>query len=62
MNPVYAINGTGPPNTRLNIDDFSTNAEYSIRWSLYLRAMNELQLALPADYTGYYTIAGKGVS
>lgn len=56
--PAYAIDGTKEPNTRLNIDDFSTNDDYKIQWGLYLRALNVLQAAPPTDFKGYYRIAG----
>jgi hypothetical protein len=54
----YAIEGTGDPNTRLDIDDFSTNPEYTIQWSLFLRSLAKLQLAPPEEAIGYYRIAG----
>ncbi|RPB06673.1 Di-copper centre-containing protein [Morchella conica CCBAS932] len=54
----YAIEGTGDPNTRLDIDDFSTNPEYTIQWGLFLRSLAKLQLAPPEEAIGYYRIAG----
>lgn len=59
MNPDFAVEGTGEPNTRLDIDDFSTNVDYRIRWGLFLQAMAKLQLAGPDDPLGYYRVAGK---
>lgn len=44
---------------RLDIDDFSTNGEYEIRWSLYLRALAALQAeGMNSDPFGYFQLAG----
>lgn len=58
MDPNYAIDGTGEPNTRLDVVDFSTNPDYKIRWGLFIQALAKLQLALPPDPLGYYRVAG----
>lgn len=58
MDDPYAIEGTGAPETRLDIDEFSTNPAYKVRWDLFLRALAVVQTALPEDRLGYYRIAG----
>lgn len=58
MDDKYAIEGTKSTETRLNIDDFSTNPLYDTRWHLFLRALAAVQKALPDDPLGYYRIAG----
>lgn len=57
MDQLFAIKKKAVA-TRLNIDDFSTNPLYKIRWHLYLRALAKLQSAPPSDITGYYRLAG----
>lgn len=52
------IDGTGPPNTRLNIDDISTKDEYKILWSLFVRALTAVQAGEVTDSISYYSIAG----
>lgn len=58
MGDPYAIEGTGEPETRLDIDVFSTNPEYKVRWDLFLRGLAVVQSAPPADPMGFYRIAG----
>lgn len=58
MSDPYAVEGTGPPETRLNIDEFSTNPTYKIRWDLFLRALAVVQTAGATDPMGFYGIAG----
>lgn len=58
MDDPYAIEGTGAPETRLDIDVFSTNPDYKIRWDLFLRALAVVQSAPPEDAMGFYRIAG----
>lgn len=58
MDDPYAIEGTGEPETRLDINNFSTDPEYKVRWDLFLRGLAVVQSAPPADPLGYYRIAG----
>lgn len=58
---MEAIEGTGDPNTRYNIDTFSStesSLEIQIQWSLYVRAVAVLQTLSVNDPMSYFRIAG----
>lgn len=58
MDDPYAIEGTGAPETRLDIDTFSTDPQYKIRWDLFLRALAVVMNEPPENPNGFYRIAG----
>lgn len=58
---MTAIEGTGDPHTRYNIDTFSSteaSLEIQIQWSLYVRAVAVLQTLPVSDPLSYFRIAG----
>lgn len=58
MDDPYAIEGTGAPETRLDIDIFSTDPQYKIRWDLFLRGLAVVMTEPPENPNGFYRIAG----
>lgn len=58
MDDPYAIEGTGAPETRLDIDTFSTHPDYKIRWHLFLRGLAVVMTEPPENPIGFYRIAG----
>lgn len=53
------ISGNPEPHIRHNIIAFSTEKEYEIQWSLYVRALTVLQNIPPTDNPySYYRMAG----
>lgn len=61
MSDTVVIEGTGDPNTRYNIDTFSSaesSLEIQIQWSLYVRAVAVLQTLPVSDPLSYFRIAG----
>lgn len=58
---MVAIEGTGTPYSRYNINTFSDPASpetIRIRWSLYVRAVAVLQTLPVADPMSYFRIGG----
>lgn len=53
------ITGTDAPNIRHNLIDFSTDKNYAIQWSLYVRALTVLQNMNPdGNPRSYYRMGG----
>lgn len=54
----FSVSGAPGLHTRHNINEFSQSPKYEIQWSLYLRALANIQSRPPSDPFSYYSLAG----